>query len=191
MNSIFTMAMLAICMGGYAQNIHSAAPEKNVHPTSHSRLHHLGEEEYKNILSINVGESFIAKGAGIDNLNAKGHLVPSIGLDYFRKINTRWEIGVMLDWELGTYIIPHKENLEREHALIAVATTTYSFAPTWCAFVGAGIELEQHENLPVLRLGLEKQFHLNNGWFIPVGSFMDIKDGYDAWSLSVGIGREF
>ncbi|MBB3698051.1 hypothetical protein KMW28_07625 [Flammeovirga yaeyamensis] len=149
------------------------------------------ESEGRHFISVTFAQTYIPKGTNQDNLNHKGHFVPGIGFDYLYKIKPRFELGVMADIELGRYIIPHKEDLERDHALVLVGVATYTLLPSWNAFVGGGIELERHHNLGVLRMGTEYNFAIGNNWSIPVGIFYDLKEGYDSWSISVGLGRSF
>ncbi|KXX68627.1 transporter [Flammeovirga sp. SJP92] len=145
----------------------------------------------KQFISITIAQTFIPKGANMDNLNHKGHFVPGIGFDYLYRVKPKLEVGVMLDFELGRYIIPHKDDLVRDHAFVVAGVLAYSITPHWNVFGGGGIELEKHHNLGVFRLGTEYNFEIGKHWSIPVGLFYDIKEGYDTFSLSVGIGKAF
>lgn len=149
------------------------------------------EKENRHYLSITFADTYIPQGSGLDNLDHKGHFVPSIGIDYLYRLKPRIEVGVMMDFELGHYVIPHKEDLERENAFVLCAVATYEILPKWNAFIGGGVELEKHHNLGVFRLGTEYNFDIGEGWSIPLGTFYDIKEGYDTWSVSVGIGKSF
>lgn len=153
--------------------------------------HKNGELENKHFIGFTYAQTFIRKGANEDNLNDRGHFVPAIGMDYFYRIHHKWELGIMLDYELGTYIIPRKDNLIRENAFIIALIAAYTLTDRWNLYVGGGIELEKHKNLIVGRFGGEHLFPLKNNWYIPLGLFFDVKEGYDAWSLSVGIAKEF
>lgn len=149
------------------------------------------KKENRHYISITFAESYIAKGVGIDNLDHKGHFVPSFGLDYLYRFHPKFEAGIMFDYELGHYLIPHEEDLERENAIVLCGVVTYEVLPSWNVFVGGGIELEKHHNLGVFRIGTEYNFDLSENWSIPLGTFYDIKEGYDTWSISVGIGKSF
>jgi hypothetical protein len=145
----------------------------------------------KNFLSFSIAQTYVPKGVQQDNLNERGHFVPGLGLDYFRKILPKWEIGIMLDLELGEYLIPREKPLIRQNAIQMVAVGSFSPFPKFGIFTGPGVELEKHESFLIYRIGAEYIPHLGNEWFLPVGTFFDIKKGYDSWSLNVGIGKAF
>ena len=146
----------------------------------------------KNMIAIDYGIDHIKDGVEHgESLEEEGHWVSSIGVDYFREVSEKWEVGVKLDIQLGHYIIPHKDNLERENAFIALAVGSYKVLPKWAIFAGAGMEFEKNENLGVIRVGTDYSFHLTQGWAIPVGFFWDIKDGYDVYAFTVGIAKHF
>ncbi|MCT4622195.1 MAG: hypothetical protein N4A46_01135 [Schleiferiaceae bacterium] len=146
--------------------------------------------KYRHFASVTFAYGIVPQGSDEDNIE-KGHLVPALGADYLFRLAPKWEVGLMVDFELATYVIPRKENLKRERALLIVPVGVYNILPGWSAFGGAGIELEKHKNLPVFRLGTEYSFPIKNRWVIPVGIFMDVKEGYENFSFSVGIGRSF
>ena len=146
--------------------------------------------EGKNLITLSLGYTFIPKATSIGGTEPNGLFVPSVGLDYFRKVAKKWEVGVMLDLELANYVIFEK-NLERERALVVVAVTTFKATENINFFAGAGIELEKHHNLFVMRLGTEYAFKFNKGWSLAPGFFYDVKEGYDTWSLALAVGKEF
>jgi hypothetical protein len=137
-----------------------------------------------------LGYTFIPQGTSHEEEEADGVFIPSIGLDYFRRVHPRWEIGVMVDLELGEYIISHKE-LNRKNALAVIGIGSFSLTKHINLFAGGGIEIEKHKNLGVLRFGTEYVFRLNKEWVISPGFFYDFKEGFDTWSLSLAFGKEF
>jgi len=147
-------------------------------------------EEKKNLLAITIGYTYIPTGAAFDAEEADGIFVPSFGLDYFRRIHPRWELGLMADVELGEYLIIEKE-LHRENAILLAAVLSFNLTKHINFFAGGGMEFEKHENLGIIRLGGEYVFRLNKEWVISPGFFYDFKEGIDAWSLSVSFGKEF
>ena len=148
------------------------------------------EKETKNLLTLAFGYTYIPQGAAEGSTEADGVFIPAIGLDYFRRIHPKWEIGTMIDLELGSYIIA-KRDLNRENALIVVGIAAYNLTDHMTFFGGGGIELEKHENLWIGRLGGEYAFKFKNDWVIAPGFFYDLKKGYDSWALSVAFGKEF
>ncbi|MGB0391485.1 MAG: hypothetical protein ACPGRC_07470 [Salibacteraceae bacterium] len=152
---------------------------------------HEHEELKKNLLTGAFGYTYIPKAAFPEDTDSKGILVPSIGLDYFRRINKNWEVGTMIDLELANYLIVDRD-LNRDKALVITAICAYSFNTPWTVYAGGGIELEKHENLGVIRMGGERVFSLKNDWVIAPGFFYDFKGGsYDTWSIAIAFGKEF
>jgi hypothetical protein len=146
----------------------------------------------KNLIVLDYGFDHIREGVKIgDDIEEEGHWVSSIGINYLREISEKWEVGVMLDFQFGHYIIPHKDNLEREDVFIALTGASYKLFPKWAVFAAAGVEFEKSENLGVIRVGTDYSFHLMDGWAIPVGFFWDIKKDYNVYAFLVGIAKHF
>ena len=148
------------------------------------------EQVKKNLLTVALGYTYIPQGAALEAEEADGVFIPSLGLDYFRQIHPRWEIGIMTDLDLGEYVIFEKE-LNRKNALVATAIVAFNLTRHLNLFAGGGMEFEQHHNLGVIRLGTEYAFKLKKDWVISPGFFFDFKEGIDTWSLSIAIGKEF
>ncbi len=164
------------------EKLENSSHNEGTHTVSHG----------KNMIAIDYGIDHIKEGVKHgDAIDEEGHWVSSIGVDYFRKVSEKWEVGVKFDVQLGHYIIPHKENLERENAFIVLAVGSYKVLPKWAVFAGTGVEFEKNENLGVVRVGTDYSFHLAEGWAVPVGFFWDIKDGYDVYAFTVGIAKHF
>jgi hypothetical protein len=148
------------------------------------------EEEKKNLLSASLGYTFIPQGSSLEEEEADGIFIPSIGLDYFHRLHPRWEIGLMVDLELGEYVVRQKE-LNRKNALAFIAVGSFTATKHLNLFAGGGMEFERHHNLGVIRLGAEYVFRLKNNWVISPGFIYDFKEGFDTWSLSFAFGKEF
>ena len=167
-------------------NIHVLAQEVEIETKSDEE-----EAPEKFIISVSMSLTYVPAAVKIDNLSGEGHFVPGIGIDFFYRLSPKWEIGTIVDYEFSHYLIPRKDDLEREKAIIATLTGAYTFDPRWNVFFGAGAEFERHEHLFVFKLGVEHVVPLENSWFIPICFFFDFKEGYDAWSISIGIGKGF
>lgn len=148
------------------------------------------EEEGKNLIAFTVGYTYIPEAGELRSTEADGFFVPTLGLDYFRRVHPKWEIGLMLDLELDSYLIIDKD-LERENAFIMALAGVYKLTPNFQLVGGAGMEWEENENLVIMRLGAERPFNLGNEWKLGPALFFDFKEGYDTWSLSLSIGKEF
>lgn len=147
-------------------------------------------KERKNLLTVAFGYTYVPEGAAEGSIEADGVFIPAIGLDYFRRIHPKWEIGTMIDLELGEYIIA-KRDLNRHNALVVAGIAAYNLTDQWTFYGGGGIELEKHENLWIGRLGGEYGWKMGNDWVLAPGFFYDLKKGYDSWSFSVAFGKEF
>jgi hypothetical protein len=147
-------------------------------------------EEKKNLLSISLGYTFIPQGSALEEEESDGIFIPSIGVDYFHRIHPRWELGLMVDLELGEYVVRQKE-LNRKNALAFIAVGAFTVTKHLNLFAGGGMEFERHQNLGVIRLGAEYVFRLKNNWVISPSFIYDFKEGFDTWSLSFAFGKEF
>jgi hypothetical protein len=148
------------------------------------------DPEEKHLIALSLGYSYIPKGGEEHHSETTGVFIPSIGLDYLFRINQRWEIGLMVDFELGNYVIIHKE-LNRENAFVVAGVGAFKISKHWAVLSGVGIEIEKNKNFAILRLGSDYSFSLGKGWIIAPGFFCDIKEGYETWSFSVAIGKGF
>jgi hypothetical protein len=96
----------------------------------------------------------------------------------------------MMDVELDHYLVVDQD-LERENAFIAAVIGLYKVTPRFSLFAGGGIEIEDHGNLAVLRVGADSPIPLGRDWILAPTLIFDFKEGYDTWSLAVSIGKEF
>jgi len=148
------------------------------------------EKEPKHLVAFALGYTFIPKATSVGGTEPNGIFVPSIGLDYFYKITPKFEIGTMIDFELGEYVIFEKD-LNRTNAIVISAIGAYSITKNLNVFAGGGIELEKHHNLGIFRVGAEYGIPLKHEWKLAPGFFYDIKEGYDTWSIAIAIAKEF
>ena len=111
------------------------------------------KKETRNFASVTYALTFIPKGMGGDNFEHRGHFVPGLGLDYLRRFNEKWEAGVMVDWEFGTYLIPREMPLLREDVIIGALVIAYSPIRSWAIFTGPGFETDSHHSFFIYRIG--------------------------------------
>jgi len=148
-------------------------------------------EEQKNQITLVLGYTHIPEAFEEGEFN-KSVFVPTIGIDYFRELNEKWFIGVVLDLELGNYLIGfNQEELERESALIIGALAGYEILENLSLMAGPGIEFEKNKNLFVFRVGTEYRFPLNNNWSILPSFNYDFKEEYSTWAINIGIAKKF
>ena len=136
------------------------------------------EHVKKNLLTAALGYTYIPKGSALEAEEADGILVPSIGLNYFRRIHPRWELGLMTDIDLGEYVIFEK-NLNRKNAIVVTAIVSFTVTRNINLFAGGGMEFEEHLNLGVIRTGAEYAFRFIKDWVLAPGFFYDFKEGID------------
>lgn len=149
------------------------------------------EEERKNEIVVNVAYTFVPEGSSIDNIDDRGHFIPSVGIDYFRELDKDWRLGLMLDLELGEYLIPRRKELKREYAFLILPAISYAVHDQWNLVAAVGVELEKNENMMVARFGVEYVYELNKEWAICAGGILDLKNGYQSTSITVGIAKAF
>ena len=151
---------------------------------------HLFRNERKNIVMFSFGYTYLPDGSALHHGESEGIFVPSIGLDYKRRVSEKWALSLFTDIEMDHYILIDKE-FERENAFIAVVGPSYEITRGLGSFAGAGVEFEKSQNLFVMRLGLEYAFDLGHHWIMVPQVFVDWKESYGTYSFSVGISRKF
>ena len=148
------------------------------------------EKHARHLVAAGFGFTFVPVAAEIGTSQASGLFVPSVGLDYMFHLAKRWEIGLMLDYELDHYMIVDSQ-VERERAFLAALVGMYKISEHWGVFTGGGIEIEPHEHLAVFRLGTEYSIDLKKNWLLIPKFYFDLKKNYDTWSLQLSIGKKF
>ena len=152
--------------------------------------HETQKEHPKHLVSVSVGSAFTPIAGNIGNTEARGIFSPTVGLDYFFHFHPKWEVGIITNLELDHYVIVDNQ-LERENALILSLLGKYNFTNYWSVFAGGGIELEQHDNLAVLRAGLQYAILLKKDWVITPRFFLDFKEKFNTWSFTISFGKRF
>lgn len=181
------LTILMIC-SGFILKAQEHGHETTSHESSEPHSFHHG----RNFLLVEYGYTHIAEAIHHDETEVKeGHWVSSFGLDYFRLLSEKWRVGIKLDYELGHYIIPKKDNLKRENVFIVTPVAGFTFLPKWGLYAGPGIEIEESKNLFIFKLGTEYAIELGKGWEIPLGAFVDFKEGYNTYAITAGIGKFF
>lgn len=162
--------------------------EATSHESSEPHSFHHG----RNFFMVEYAYTHIAEAVDHNNVMEKeGHWVSSFGLDYFRLVSERWRIGLKLDYELGHYIIPKKNNLKRENVFIVTPVAGFTILPKWSMYAGPGVEFEESKNLFIMKVGTDYAIELGKGWEIPIGAFVDFKEGYNTYAFTAGLGKFF
>jgi hypothetical protein len=149
------------------------------------------KKEIKHKIALFFGFVHVPK--AIENGESiKPEYLPTIGLDYFYELNQKWELGVVLDFELGKYAVDFGgENIPREFALVTGVVAYYSIVGGWGIFAGPGVEFERNKNLFILKTGTEYAFKLEKDWGWHFGFSYDFKKEYSSYFFGVGVSKGF
>jgi len=153
------------------------------------------EEQEENDESNNNGRGFRIAGVightlvnneGMDNV-----FVPSWGLDVEYWFNHNWGIGLHNDVEIETFIIRNSDNeeIERSNPLVFTVDALYQFGGGFVVTLGPGIELEKEESFYLARVGIEYEQDITDSFYLLPNFFLDHRfDGYNTWSIGLGVG---
>jgi len=128
---------------------------------------------------------------GADNIL----VVPTVGLNYDFRIRPKWGMGLHSDIVLQQYKVEkHGEDeiLVRENPVTICVVGLYELLPSFMLMAGYGIEFESHENIQMLRLGVEYGFHIPGNWELGFALEFDWKiKTYNSWVFGVGFSKLF
>ena len=112
-----------------------------------------------------------------------------MGLDYFYRINRRWGAGFLGALELDHYVVTD-DQVERENAVNMTLVGMFSATKHLDFFLGGGVEVEQHDNLGVFRLGTQYSIDVGKHWALVPKLHFDIKGNYNTWNLAMSFARK-
>ena len=174
---LFALVLLLTTTAGYAQH-------------QETKKEHVFKNQRKNIVMFSFGYTYLPDGSALHHEESEGIFVPSIGLDYKRRIDEKWAVSLFTDLEMDHYVLIDKD-FNRENAFIAVVGPSYEIVEGLGSFAGAGMEFEKSQNLFVMRLGLEYGFEIGHHWIVVPQAFIDWKQSYFTYSLSIGFSHKF
>ena len=146
------------------------------------------EHDHKHLLGAGVGVTLVPLGYQLGRTDARGLFTPNVGLEYFYRVKRRWGAGFIGVIELDHYVVTD-DQLERENAVNLTFVGMYTPARYLDLFLGGGIEIEQHDNLALLRLGAQYSILLGQHWALIPRVYFDIKGNYNTWTLSTSFVR--
>jgi hypothetical protein len=146
------------------------------------------QKEQKHLLGAGFGFTFVPLGNAFGDTDERGVFTKTVGLDYFYKFHPRWGAGFLGAVELDHYVVTD-EQVERENAIILTLVGMYSATKYLDLFFGGGVEVEQHDNLAVLRLGLQYSIDVGKHWALVPKLHFDFKENYNTWSFAVAFAR--
>lgn len=120
-------------------------------------------------------------------------VAPTVGLNYDFRVGEKWGLGLHSDIVLQQYKVEdHNDEtvLVRENPVALVLVGLFEPLPSLMLIAGYGIELEAHENIQLLRFGVEYGFHLPGNWELGFALEFDRKiNTYNSWVFGVGFSK--
>jgi hypothetical protein len=147
------------------------------------------DHHQKSLLGAGLGFTFIPLASDLLETDARGLFVPTIGLDYFLRVAPRWEVGFLGAYELDYYVITDGQ-LERDNAVMLTLVGMFNITNYLGLFTGGGVELEQHTNLGVFRLGIQYTIDIREHWALVPKMHLDVKKNFNTWSFAVTFARK-
>jgi hypothetical protein len=146
------------------------------------------QKEHKHLLGAGFGFTFVPLGGKLGDTDERGLYAPTLGLDYFYNFHPRWGAGFLSALELNHYVVTD-DQVERENAMIFTVVGMFSATKYLDFFVGGGIEVEQHDDLAVFRLGTQYSIDVGKHWALVPKFLFDLKENYNTWSLALSFAR--
>lgn len=147
------------------------------------------QKESKHLLGAAFGFTFVPTGDALGDTDERGIFTKTLGLDYFYNFHPRWGAGFLGAYEMDHYVV-NDEEIERQNAIILTLVGMYSATKYLDLFLGGGVEVEQHDNLAVLRLGLQYAIDVGQHWALVPKLHFDFKENYNTWSFAVAFARK-
>jgi len=131
----------------------------------------------------------------VDESTNNIQVVPTFGLNYDFFFHQKWGVGLHTDILLQQFKVEthgEEEVLVRENPVAICAVGLLKPVPSLMLIAGYGIELEKHENIQLLRLGIEYGFHLPGNWELGFALEFDSKlNTYNSWVFGAGFSKLF
>jgi hypothetical protein len=151
------------------------------------------EKLLRHRVSLMLGHSHIPSGKS--DGEKKFITVPSWGLDYNFQISRKWAVGIHSDIITETFTVidfEGNEEFERERPLIMSVVGIFKPHDKWSFLAGVGYEFASEEDLPILRLGIERAWEIRDDWEVFVTSQYDLRFRvYDSWMIGFGFSKGF
>ena len=145
--------------------------------------------EHKNAAALFVGSTIIAP---------SGFNLPTIGVEYVREFNHIVGIGIIAEVEIGSHIVQKNEEGEmisevhRKGAFLVLPSVFIRIYKGLILNAGYGVEFESHENLGLLKVGLEYKLALQNPrWIVLPTVSWDHTSLFDGFVYGVNFGYKF
>ena len=178
----FVIFLVVITPYSFGQHEETAHSDQNA---EHGGTHHK--------VTLVMANSFL-KNDFEDNPNSI-LVVPTFGLNYDFFFHQKWGVGLHTDIVLQQFKVERHEGQEvliRENPVALCAVGLFKPLPSLTLIAGYGIELEKHENIQLLRLGVEYGFHLPGNWELGFALEFDRKiNTYNSLVFGAGFSKLF
>lgn len=148
--------------------------------------------ETKHRVTLIMANSFIPAADNVDGQN-QIYIVPTWGLNYDYWITPKLGAGIHTDFVLQQFKIEKSSDetvIERSFPVIVSGVFLYKVSERLTLLLGAGSELEKHENFAIINAGIEYGFELPNQWELNINLVYDNKlNAYDSWMLGAGFSK--
>ena len=184
MKEIVAVFLVLICMVPNTMGQH----DDSEHVDSHT-----GNSAQKHRVTLVMANSFLKN--QIDESTNDILVAPTFGLNYDYFFHSNWGVGLHTDIVLQQFKVEkhggHVE-LSRENPVALCAVGLFNPFPSLGLLAGYGIELEKHENIQLLRFGVEYGFHLPGNWELGFALEFDAKlNAYNSWIFGAGFSKLF
>ena len=184
---IFIICLIVVIPISNAQHTEDTNDAQHNEHAEHEGLSH------KHKVTLVMANSFL-KNDFEDNSNSI-LIVPTFGLNYDFFFHEKWGVGFHSDIVLQQFKVESHdghEELIRENPVALCAVGLFKPLPSLTLIAGYGIEIEKHENIQLLRLGVEYGFHLPGNWELGFALEYDRKiNTYNSWVLGAGFSKLF
>lgn len=119
-------------------------------------------------------------------------VIPVWGFDLDYYFHRRWSVGLQADIKLQSFEVEEKSQiiLERNHPVALAVVGHYHALRNWSFYLGPGIELEESENLFLVKLGTEYSFEISEQFEIALNLIYENRDEvYDGFTFGVAFNK--
>lgn len=170
--------LLVISSSSFAQH------EKGIHELNDANSAH-------HKITLVMANSIITN--HIDDQSNAVLIVPTFGLNYDFLFHPKWGVGLHSDILVQQFKVEKHEGHEelvRENPVAVCIMGLFKPLPKVSLLAGYGMELEKHENLQLIRFGVEYGVHLPKSWELGFILEYDIKfKTYGTFMFGVGFSK--
>jgi hypothetical protein len=150
-------------------------------------------------VSAVISHTHVSQGIGADG-DTKWLALPSWAVNYNLRMGSRWSVGVHCDLIVEDFVVEEHlgrseatNTLERSYPLALAVMGGYRPGGKHLAILlGGGMEFAHTGDLSLVRLGLERAWHLGDHWELVAVITDDLKfNAYNSWALGMGVARSF